>query len=52
MDRLRERVRLVQSFDAACDDIRASFIEMLQDSEVVEETIVTSRTVRRLVTPD
>lgn len=29
LDALRSRVRLVQSFDKACDDLRSAFIEML-----------------------
>lgn len=40
MAALRDRVHLVQRFDAACDDIRDNFIGMLEDYSVVEETVV------------
>jgi hypothetical protein len=39
MDALRERVDLICAFDEACDQIRSNFIALLDDFEVVEETI-------------
>jgi hypothetical protein len=46
MDTLRSRVRLVQAFDAACDELRLSFIDMLDESEVIEETVTITKTVK------
>lgn len=40
MAALRDRVRLVRRFDAACDDIRGAFIGMLEDYSVIEETVM------------
>lgn len=37
---LRERVRLVQAFDRACDRIRDSFIDLIQGFDVVDEDYV------------
>lgn len=37
---LRNRVELVQTFDACCDEIRAVFIDLLEENEVIEETIM------------
>jgi hypothetical protein len=48
MDELRERVRLVQAFDQACDEVRENFIELLEDSEVIEETIMVPK-VRKIL---
>ena len=39
MEQLRARVRVVEAFDSACDDIRVAFMAML-DLNVVEETIM------------
>jgi hypothetical protein len=47
MEALRERVRLVQAFDAACDAIRISFIEMLDSSVLEEVDVVVTRTIKR-----
>jgi hypothetical protein len=47
MDALRERVRLVQAFDAACDAIRESFIEMLDESELRDVEVVVTKTIKR-----
>jgi len=49
MAKLRDRVDLVCGFDAICDDIRASFIDLLNDFDVVEETIQRPVKVKRLV---
>jgi hypothetical protein len=49
MAKLRDRVDLVCAFDAACDDIRGSFIDLLNDFDVVEETIQRPVKVKRLV---
>lgn len=48
MHELRERVRIVREFDRACDRIRAEFIDLLDNCQVVDETMVVSRTVRAL----
>lgn len=45
---LRDRVELVQTFDACCDDIRAMFIDLLEANEVVEETIMIPKKVHVL----
>lgn len=39
MEQLRARVKVVDAFDSACDDIRLAFLAML-DFDVVEETIM------------
>ena len=39
MDALRQRVDLICAFDQACDQIRSNFIALLDEFEVVEETI-------------
>lgn len=49
MDALRDRVDLVCAFDAACDDIRSNFIALLDDFDVVEETIQRPVKVKKLV---
>ena len=48
MSALRQRVRLIQEFDRACDDIREEFIELLDGCEVREETVLVSKTVRTI----
>jgi hypothetical protein len=48
MFELRQRVELVREFDRACDDIRDDFIDILDECEVVEETVMVPKTVRRL----
>ncbi len=45
---LRDRVRIVEAFDSACDAIRDQFIFMLQSCEVVEETVMVPKTVKHL----
>lgn len=45
-EQLQSRVRLVQAFDATCDKIRASFIDMLTHSSMAEVEIVTTRTAK------
>jgi hypothetical protein len=45
---LRERVRVVMDFDKTCDDLRESFVSMLEDYEVSEETIMVPQTVKVL----
>lgn len=47
MTQLRERVRLVQSFDKACDSLREEFIALLE-YDVIEEVVMVPKTVRRL----
>jgi hypothetical protein len=49
MEALRDRVDLVCAFDAACDDIRSNFIALLDDYDVVEETIHRPVKVKKLV---
>ena len=49
MAKLRDRVDLVCAFDAVCDDIRSSFIDLLNDFDVVEETIQRPVKVKKLV---
>lgn len=44
MSDLRDRVRLVQSFDAACDRIREAFIDLLDNCEIEEEEVVVTKT--------
>lgn len=48
MDALRSRVRLVQSFDRTCDEVRERFIYLLEHCDVVEETVMVPTTVSRL----
>jgi hypothetical protein len=47
MESLRERVRLVQAFDATCDALRESFIDMLDSSELHEEEVVVTKSIKR-----
>lgn len=44
MGDLRNRVKLVQAFDRACDHIRDNFIAILDSCDVVEETIMIPKT--------
>lgn len=44
MSQLRDRVKLVQRFDRACDEIRSNFIDLINDCEVVEKTIMVPKT--------
>lgn len=37
---LRKRVQLVQEFDRLCDDLPARTVEMLEQYDVVEETVM------------
>lgn len=46
--RLKEKVRLVKSFDATCDRIREGFLELLSGHEVVESVVMVPQTVRHL----
>ena len=46
---LRERARLVESFDRACDLAVATFVGFCEHCRVVEAEVPTSRTVKRLV---
>ena len=48
MSSLKDKVHLVQSFDAACDRIRDGFIELLEDYQVIESVVMVPRTVRSL----
>lgn len=45
---LRNKVDLVCRFDRACDEIRAAFIDLLDNCQVVEETVMVPKTVRRI----
>ena len=45
---LKDRVELVRSFDAACDNIRGEFIHLLDSYMVVEETVHVPKQVKRL----
>ena len=49
MESLRDRVELVSSFDAVCDAIRRNFIALLDDYDVVEETIQHPVQIKKLV---
>lgn len=40
MGELRNRVKLVQAFDRACDEIRSAFIELVDNCEVVDEVVM------------
>jgi hypothetical protein len=46
---LRERVRLVQAFDRACDRIRDNFVDMIHRLDVVDEQFTVVRTRKVLV---
>jgi hypothetical protein len=48
MEALRDRVRLVQDFDKACDEVRAAFIELLDTCEVAEEEVMVPKVIKRL----
>lgn len=48
IDSLRDRVALVQDFDALCDDIVADFITTCRDYEVVEDVEMVPRRFKRL----
>lgn len=48
MGQLRNRVELVRDFDRTCDAIRKDFIDMCSSCEVVEETIMVPKTVKRI----
>ncbi|KLR59473.1 hypothetical protein OX89_01545 [Diaphorobacter sp. J5-51] len=45
---LKDRAELVRSFDAACDQVRNAFIELINDFMVVEETVMVPQKVKRL----
>lgn len=45
IDELRSRVEVVAAFDAACDEIRENFIDLLSDFVPVERTIMVPKTV-------
>jgi hypothetical protein len=49
MSHLDERVRLVQAFDRACDQIRDNFIDMIHRFDVVDEHFSVVRTRKVLV---
>jgi len=49
MSALKARVQLVQKFDAVCDDLRDSFIDMLGEFDVVEETVMVPTKRRSLI---
>ncbi|KUG02598.1 hypothetical protein ASZ90_019966 [hydrocarbon metagenome] len=47
-DELKERVKLVQSFDRLCDDIVAQLIYICENFEVVEQEICVPKTIKVL----
>jgi hypothetical protein len=49
IDSLKERVELVQDFDMLCDDIVASFINLCENYNIEEETILVPKKVKKLV---
>ncbi len=49
LSHVRERVRLVQAFDRACDQIRDNFIHMIQGFDVVKEDYVVTKQRKVLV---
>jgi hypothetical protein len=49
LSHLRERVRLIQAFDRACDQIRDNFIDMILGFDVVDEEFSVVRTRKVLV---
>jgi hypothetical protein len=48
IEQLRERVKLVQSFDQLCDDIVAELTRLCNEYDVVEEQIYVPTTVKKL----
>jgi len=46
---LREQVRLVQAFDRACDQIRAAFIDLIDNCKVVDDVRVIKKPIKRLI---
>lgn len=48
IDELRKEVQLVIAFDRACDSIREDFIAMLDTCQVVTETVMVPKTIRRI----
>ena len=48
LEELRERVKLVQSFDQLCDNIVAQLIYICENFEVVEQEICVPKTIRVL----
>ncbi|CAN7646051.1 hypothetical protein LJR129_005023 [Acidovorax sp. LjRoot129] len=48
MDKLRNRLDLVRSFDEACDTTRLAFIQLLNEFMMVEQTVMIPQKVRRL----
>lgn len=48
IESLRDRARLVSRFDAACDEIRAEFIRLVREFDVVEEIVMIPKTIHLL----
>ncbi|WP_119071608.1 hypothetical protein [Aggregatilinea lenta] len=48
IEELRERVAVVQSFDALCDELAALFLSYVRHYKFVEEIVMVPQTVRRL----
>jgi hypothetical protein len=48
MDRLRDRVKIVQEFDKLCDDCVAEFVFRCENYNVVEKHIMVPRTIKVL----
>jgi hypothetical protein len=48
MGQLKSRVELVQSFDTMCDNVVAQVIDMAQNQEVVEETIMVPKIIKSI----
>ncbi len=49
MEDLRTRVRLIQSFDQACDQVRDLFLSIIDTCEVIDDVEVINRPIKRLV---
>ena len=48
IESLRDRTKLVQSFDQLCDDIVAELVRICTHYDVVEEEICVSKTIKVL----
>jgi hypothetical protein len=48
MDRLRDRVRLVQEFDKLCDECVAEFVHYCENYNIVERDIIVPKTIKVL----
>lgn len=48
INELRHRVKLIQKFDSLCDHIRDTFLQVLDDCEIIETEIEIKRTLKTL----